>query len=222
MNYKELADLWRSQRDQTLAIDNDKVIQVVRDEHRREERRLVWLNIQEVVPAMLLFFIFGWCGLFMETGTWAFLTAALLCLGVGLFLVASTIRQRVRASAFGDSVKEQLRRAVAQVTHREWLYRNILWWYLLPLVLGWAALLFRILFGLVYEYQKGLMDELPTYVLVSGLVFVIVYIAACFAFFAWAYRANRRIAVKRYGPRREQLEEMLHEIDSGEERRSTT
>lgn len=204
MNYKQLADIWRSQRDQSLMIDEAKVIQAVRDEHRREERRLFWLNIQEVIPALILFLLIGWRGLFMETGRWAYFTAALLCLGVGLFLVGSTIRQRVRESAFGDSVKEQLRRAVSQVKHREWLYHNILWWYLLPIMLGWGVIV----------YKTMLKNGVST--------FVIVYVAVAFAFFAWVYWMNRRVAVKRYGPRRKHLEEMLRDIESSEERASTT
>ena len=204
MNFKQLADLWRSQRNQSLMIYEDNVIEAVRDEHRREERRLFWLNIQEVIPAVILFLIFGWRGLVTETGTWAFFTAALLCLGVGVFLCGSTIRQRVRESAFGDSVKEQLLRAVSQVKHRERLFRNILWWYLLPGVLGWGVIV----------YEKMFKDGVST--------FEFFYVAFCFVFFAWVYWINRRVAVKRYVPRRKQLEEMLHDIESDGEQESTT
>jgi len=204
MNDKQMSDLWNSQPAESLLIDEEKVMQAVRDEHRREQRRIYWLNAQEVIPAVFLFFFFGSAGLNQETGAWAFFAAAVLCLGVGMFLLGSTIRQRTRESAFGDAVKEQLLRAVSQVKHREWLYRNIFWWYLLPIVLGWGAIVF----------DKMFKDGPST--------FAIVYVTACFAFFACVYWMNRQVASIRYTPRRMQLEGMLHDIESADTQESTT
>ncbi len=204
MNNEDLVDIWKSQDNQSFVFDEAKLIQHVRNEHRLEERRLLWLNWQEIIPALLLFFFFGWCGFIMKSGAWAFFLAALLYLGIAVFLFSSTYRQRVLESAYGDSVKEQLQKAISQVTHRAWLYYNIMWWYLLPGVLGWGVI--------IYELMPK--DGVST----SEMV----YIAIAFAFFAWVYRANRSIAIKRYFPRRKQLEKMLQDIERDEETESIT
>ena len=200
MNYEEIIDIWQCQDDPVLVIDEERFVGALRNAHRREERKILWLNFQEVVPAVFLFVFFGGCGLLMESGAWAFFTGAFLCLGVGLFLLGSTIQQRVSESVFGDEIKDQLHRALSQVTHREWLYRNILWWYLLPGVFGWGAIVYE--FGL----KKG-----PS-------TFLIVYILIAFVFFAWVYWANRRIARNHYRPRRERLEAMLRRIESNDDK----
>jgi hypothetical protein len=226
MNDKELADLWHSQREGRLIVNEDKVIQAIRDEHRREERRFFWLNVREIAAAVFLFFVFGGFGIVAKTARWALFAAALLCLGIGLFLFCSTIRQRVKESTFGDSVKEQLQKAVSQMQHREQLFRNILWWYMLPGVLGWGVVLFGITYEVVFELidELGAVGDMTTVALVffwGFAAFVLIYAVACFAFFAWVYRANRRAAATRYLPRLEQLKAMLLDLESGEEQAAT-
>ena len=198
MNDEELIELWQSQPD-SPQVDEDAVIKALRDAHRCEDRRMLYLNVQEAVPSVFLFLIFGWCGLTFATGKWAFVAAAFLCLGIGLFLVWSTIRQRKRESRFGDTVKEQVRKSLSQVKHREWLFANILWWYLLPAVLGWGAVV----------YVVGIKDGVS--------MIELSYVIVCLAFFVWVFRLNRRAAAERYTPRRLRLEEVLGRIESGAE-----
>lgn len=195
MDDESLAELWGAQPVPPMA-DEDAVVSSLRAAHRGEDRRMLWLNVQEGVPALLLFFFFGGAGLSMKSGNWAFLGAAVLCLGVGVFLVASTLFQRRREARFGETVREQLQRSLSQVRHREWLYRNIFAWYLLPIALGWGMMVY------VMMLRDG--PSLPE----------VGYIVLSLAFFAWVYWLNRRVATNRYTPRRRELEGLLATLDA--------
>lgn len=199
MNFNELAEIWHSQDDQPLVINEEKVVEALRKEHRKEEKLLLRLNIQEISASLLLFLFFGYFGFVVKTGQWAFFSAAILCLGIGLFMFGSTRRQRRKESSFGDSVKDQLGKAISQAKHREWLYCNIFWWYLLPCLFGWGVVTFEIMLKDGVEISE------------------IIYLTVCFIFFAWVYRANRRIAINKYVPRRKQLEAMLQDLESENE-----
>ena len=125
----------------------------------------------------------------------ALFMATFLCLGFGVFLPVTIVRQRLRQSASSDTEKDELQRAVSQVKHREWLYHNILWWYLLPGAIGWG----------VVVYEEMFKDGVS--------VFEISYVAIALAFFASVYLANRRVAVTRFEPWRRRLEELVRELE---------
>jgi hypothetical protein len=146
MNFNEIAKIWNSQDTVKPALDEHALGLALRNEHRREERKMFWLTIQEVIPAVFLVLFLGYGSMVAKQGAWALYSAAILCLGVGAFLLTSTLCQRVREAKFGESVKDHLARALSQVRHREWLYEQIMWWYLLPGVLSWGLMIFE--FGL--------------------------------------------------------------------------
>ncbi len=196
MNFSELSDIWNSQSFDVDFVDKNSLMEALHDEHQREEAKLRKINIQEVVPAVGLFLFFGTFGFFVETGAWAFFAVAFLCLGIGAFLIGSTIQQRMGEAMFGDSVKEQLQKTLSQHRHRAWLYGNLLWWYLLPGVLGWYAVVH------VTMLQDGLS------------AFEIGYIVVAVVFFVWVYFANRRVATNQYQPRCGHLEEILSRFES--------
>lgn len=206
MKYDDLCDIWNTQQEQSLVIDEEKVLQTARAAHRREEWRIIWLNFQEGIPALGMFVFLGWSGLQRKTGAWAFLIAAILCLGVGLFLLVSTIRQRRQEASFGDSLKDQLAKSLAQVKHRQRLFQTVFWWYLLPLVVAWGL----IATVLVYEMRSELELSPLLIFYFSG------YVVMCFVLFWAIYRMNRDAAEKQFTPARERLEEMLAEFDSAE------
>ena len=198
MNADPLDELWRSQPTPPLAI-SDELLRALCTVHRRDNRRLLWLNFQEVIPALVMTVIFGASAWSAQSGRWAFATGAAACLGVAGFLSATSLRQRAREARFGNTVRDQLARALSQARHREWLYLQIFWWYLLPIVLGWAAILY------VSALRAGTSLSLW------------IYIGLCLAFFAWVYRANRRIAVNQFRPRRLELERLLQSLDTDDD-----
>jgi len=178
----DLQALWNDQPD-NLSISNMKELTMsLQQDHHKEQRRLLFLNMQEVIPAVGLFLWCGWKGLQADTRAWAWFVAALVTLGVALFLVASSLRQRQLEQAFDATTRGELERSLSQVKHRAQLYRSVGWWYLLPCAFAIVLILFA----------EG-VDFAATGVLV--------YLAVAVAFFAVLYYLNRKIGREKYEPK---------------------
>lgn len=196
MDFEKITDIWNAQEQPPVVTKETDLLNRLRKDHRQLERRLLWVNFQEVPLCVLLFLFFGGVGLVDSTSRWSCWVAAVLCLEVGVFLVVSTIRQKRKEAVFGNSVKDQLNRALSQARHREWLYRNNLWWYVSPIAIGVAAIF----------YQKMLADGSLLAGAICGVVVAVLYF--------FIYRMNRRIARREYRPRVQRLEAMLRHLDS--------
>lgn len=176
-----------------LTSDLAALVDSVAEAHRKDQRRLFWVNVREFVPSLVVAGALG----FSVSGSarpLATLVAAALVLAVGCFLVVSSIRHQRADRRWGISVRDQLARRLAQVNHRAWLYRNVAWWYLLPIAV--AIVLFQ--YGIGGDVRTG-----------EGLAFF----GFCIGLFAVLYRMNRKIGRTRYEPEVERLESLLAELD---------
>ncbi len=194
MDFDTMAQIWRDQDVGGVIHNEAELLQRLQHDYQCRSRKLIWLTFREGVPCLVLSTLTLAVGLNIQSGAWAFLTAAGLFLVVAVFLVAVTIGCQVSQPPFSETVRRSLQRSLAQARHREWLYRNIAWWYLFPIVIGWGAI--------VYEkmLRHGISLFAALYV-VFGLVF--------FLFVGWL---NRRIAVKHYRPLCDRLEVMLEQL----------
>lgn len=112
--------------------------------HRRDQQRLLWLNIVELVPTLMLVGV----GIYLlatgSTHPAALVAAVVLITAISCFMVISSVRHYQMDRRWNTSVRDQLARRLAQLNHRAWLYRNSGWWYFLPLMLayllGWYGL----------------------------------------------------------------------------------
>lgn len=177
------------------AADVGEVVERLRSLHRSERRRLLVLNIQEILPSLALFAGFGLVGLAVSDGA-PFLLAAFLCLGVGLVLAFASIGQLRVEGRFDDSIRGQLERRRSLLRFRERLHHRVLWWYLLPCALALLAVVSAV--GGVVDNPAGLV----TVVLAAGLGW-------------WLYRANRRVAEEHFRPRADRIDAMLADLDRG-------
>ncbi len=134
--------------------------------HRREQLYLAWLNFQEVVPAFGIAAVLIWIAPTVER-PWALAAAAALSAAVGLYLLTSSARHHGADTSFGDSIRERVSRRLAQVEHRARLFRNIAWWYLLPLA---AA------FGLIIYGSGGSLIDEPQLLAGYGVFLGVVYV----------------------------------------------
>ncbi len=176
-----------------LSLDPVALADSIASAHRKDQRRLLWLNIREVVPSLIL------TGLFASlapdsTHPVATFGAALMALVVGCFLAGSSIHHYRADRRWGTSVRDQLARRLAQLNHRVWMYQKSAWWYFLPL----AVSCFLFLYGLGGEI---------------GGTFETIY-SLGFALFVWvAYRRARSHSRTRYESEIERLEPLLAEFD---------
>ncbi len=120
-------------------IDPEALAGSIAKAHRKDQLRLLWLNVQEFVPSVFVAIIFG-TAVPGSPRPVAVVLAAAIVLAVGLFLVVTSVRHHLADRRWDTSMRAQVARRLAQVNHRARLYRSILWWYELPLFV--AILLF--------------------------------------------------------------------------------
>lgn len=161
--------------------------------HRKDQWKLLWLNVQEVVPSLVVAAAFS-SNMPDAERPLAVLASALLVLAVGGYLAITSIRHHRADRRWGTSVRDQVARRLAQVKHRARLYRSVAWWYFLPLVV--AISLFRFGIGDPFTF----FEELAFWGFLAGFSVVM-------------YFVNRWYGRTRFESKVEQLEGLLAEFD---------
>ena len=87
----------------------------------------------------------------------------LVVMGI-LFL--DRMRHRHLRPASGDTLVAELERTLARLQHQEWLVRNVIWWYLLPLVMAIGIV------GLDGVRETG--APIPVQLLLGGLMLTLI------------------------------------------------
>lgn len=139
-----IAQAWAAQ-DATISpdaldLDSAAFAESIDDAHRREQRRLVWLNVREVLPAFFSAAVFAVIAPTMQRPTAVFLAAGLY-LFIGLYMLSNSIRHHRADQLWGGSIRDQLERRLNQLHHRVQLYRTSPAWYFFPGVAGMALVL---------------------------------------------------------------------------------
>jgi hypothetical protein len=187
MSFDDLQAKWQAHdHGMRLDIDADLLLREVRRNHRALELQLWQRDFGEVTAAVLITGVFATLAVLMHQ--WTLLLCAAGSLFVGLFFVVDRWKQRRRRSVIGSSLQSTIEASLAEVQHQIWLLRNILWWYLLPLVPGLVAFLVT---NFWQSSEKGIAEQI------------------------WSvYRINQREIKKSLEPRRNELEELQTRLGS--------
>jgi len=189
----DLQAIWDDQPAHLTIPNMKELTMVLQEQHRQEQRRLLFLNLQEVTPAVGLSLLFGWKGLQTTTNAWAFFGAALLGLGVGAFLVGTSIRQRRLERGHENTTRGELERSRSQMQHRARLYRTVAWWYLLPI--AGAIILSMVAIGMDFTAPATLA-----------------YLATGVGGGVVLYRVNRKIGREKYEPKVKRLSQLIADM----------
>lgn len=195
----ELAELWK-QQEKPMAHTADpreleRLAASVRDGHRTEQMRLIWLSVREGIPLAILVVYFGYLAV---ADTPLMFVSMLLCLGIAVYFARSSIRQHQSEQRFDTTLRGSIERSLSQARHRSWMYQNCGWWYFAPLVLA---------FGLLVGW--AIVDD-PNGAKLSD-AFVIPFMGAIFGgMYWWA----RRVAATKWRPEVERLEALLADLRS--------
>jgi hypothetical protein len=130
MNFETLQQRWQKQETRSPAkVDASLVLQEVRRNHRSFERTIFWRDFREVGAALLatIYFVF-------RTRGWTDYLLGSAAAGVGIYILVDRLRQRKNRPSQSESLRSFVESSLHQVRHQSWLLRNVLWWYLLPLM----------------------------------------------------------------------------------------
>lgn len=130
MNFETLQQRWQQQETRSPAkVDASLVLQEVRRNHRSFERTIFWRDFREVGAALAatIYFVF-------RARNWTDYLLAAAAAGVGIYILVDRLRQRKNRPSQSESLRSFVESSLLQVRHQSWLLRNVLWWYLLPLM----------------------------------------------------------------------------------------
>jgi hypothetical protein len=195
MSFDDLQSKWQSHDHGTrLIIDADVLLKEVRRNHRALELSLYRRDVDEIVAAAIVTVVFG--GLAVLLREWTLFLCSAGGLFVGIFFVVDRWIQYRRRPVADDSLQSCIQASLLQVHHQIWLLKNILWWYLLPLVPGIVAFL-----GSVSWKTLGAGFGEQLVVAAVGLFCALVF---------WrANRLNQQAVRNSLEPRRDELEALL-------------
>ncbi len=198
MTFDELQKTWQSQQaDPKLAIDSDLLLKEVKRNKKYFESAIFWRDVREVGTAIMLVVFFLYFGI--KHSLWPMWLLALLCLWVGVFMVADRIVQKRRHPCLSDSLFNCVKSSLAQINHQVWLLRNVLWWYLLPPGIG-------LLIWFSFCGISIMISERPS---IGYLLFILACIVGTILLYWGVYWLNQRVIRKELIPRKQELEEFL-------------
>ncbi|MEO6388666.1 MAG: hypothetical protein ABIT16_08770 [Croceibacterium sp.] len=210
MDFDQMMDSWKSQDDKPMYGVNSDLLQLVLQHEQARIRRTLRLGqwITYIVgPGMALFAAFWlWVALLKHVPVLQIIAAAVgagtFALWVGAFWVSHR-RQALRERAFGNSLKDEIRRNLSLVEYQisQGRLRPALLW-TVPVTIG-ALLIYWLTFQI--NTDTG-FSSWSHFWIVGCIVWSIV-------FTAWS---SDREVKRKLEPRRQRLRELLETLDAGE------
>lgn len=215
MNLDDVIEGWRSQDASTLfgAVDKSQLHQMLQQEHaklEKEQRRETWGGY--VVSAVMLLIATATLGSMFQLSDDGVLVVWDYVVGLagvaGPILAVWTLfalrrSRQAREQRFGDSLRDHLRRRIAQIDDAATVERRI------GLIAVPAALLCVFAIPIAQQRAGDVPVPYSEMALPSPLWAVLIVVLLCLELFWWAPRRERRKNL----PRRRQLEALLKELD---------
>jgi hypothetical protein len=200
MEFDDLQKAWQSQNlTAQVTIKADLLLKEVRRNQLSLRATLFWRDVREVSAAILLTAWFSFDG-WRHHASPDYL-CAIICAGVGIFMIADRFVQKKTQPVFSGSLKSCLEASLAQVIHQIWLLKNVFWWYLLPLLVA-SAISMAYTNSHLRHFDKGAA---------VGAMLATLLVAW---FFVFVYRLNQTAVKKSLEPRRLELEALMATLGS--------
>jgi small-conductance mechanosensitive channel len=130
MNFETLQQHWQQQKTcSQFKVDATLVLQEVRRNQRSFQAMIFWRDFRETAAALFATIFFAARG-----RDWTDWLLAVAAAGVGLYLLVDRLRQRKQRPRASEDLRLYVQHSLDEVRHQSWLLRNVLWWYLLPLM----------------------------------------------------------------------------------------
>jgi positive regulator of sigma E activity len=188
MNFESLQQRWQQQETRSqVKVDASLILQEVRRNHRSFEAMIFWRDFREVGAALFVTVF-----IIIRGRDWTDWLLAVAGAGVGIFLLRDHLRQRKQRPRASEDLRLYVQHSLGEVRHQSWLLRNVLWWYLLPLM---VPLLISMVVNAA-SFRQGAIFFSTTLVL-TWLI----------------YWLNQHAVRKQLVPREQELERLLAGID---------
>jgi hypothetical protein len=132
MNPDDLKQAWQRQSSQ-LAVAPELLLQELQRNEQQFAATIFCRDAREILVALVLLPVWVIMGINLSS-PWTWYLAMPGIAWVAGFLVVDRMRHKPRAPQPGEPLRECGGRSLDQVEHQIWLLRNVLWWYLLPLM----------------------------------------------------------------------------------------
>jgi len=199
MNFEALQKAWQSQDPGAkVTINTDVLLNEVRRNQQQFRVMIFWRDVREVVVAAFLTWLFlHWA---IRDREWSLYLLSFACLGVAIFMLADRWLQRKKQPVTNDPLRSCIEASLIQVNHQIRLLKNVFWWYLLPFLVGFAALIGSV----VWQTRHTGLD-------------VIIFMTGCALFcglVCWGvYWLNQFAVRKTLEPRRQELKTLLTSLN---------
>ncbi|MCW5549657.1 MAG: hypothetical protein KIT44_11905 [Opitutaceae bacterium] len=142
MKWHELENLWQTQPAAPAAASWDEA--AFETQRRRFARGLARRDWLETAAGLFVAAMFSLPPLLAGAAAWPAWIAVALVLGVTAVFVRERRRARRAAPAPEAPLRLRLEAEIAELEHQRRLLRNVAWWYLLPLLLAIALLVWAV------------------------------------------------------------------------------
>lgn len=194
MNDEEMKRLWQDQPIPPPEVDIPTLLATAGKKHREFQRAIFWRDFREVAVALVLIPVFL---VFAQDrdALWTSYLMVLALVFVAGFMWIDGLRWRKATAGPGENIAETVASALAVVEHQIWLLRNILWWYLGPLM---GALVIDAVHHLLTSPRNpsSFYGPIATYLFVGAVLW-------------WV---NQRFVKRDLEPRRSELQKLLEAI----------
>jgi hypothetical protein len=198
MNPDDLKQTWRKQKSH-LAIEPELLLQELRRNEQQFAATIFCRDVREIVVALILLPVWVFMGVSLSS-PWTWYLAMPGIVWVAGFLVVDRMRHKPGAPQPGEPLRECAGRSLRQVEHQIWLLRNVLWWYLLPLMVPVFVFIGHLAWLDRDDGWNNVFDTIPPLVVVALVTGVI-------------YWLNQLAVRKELEPRRDELRTLLSSLD---------
>jgi CubicO group peptidase (beta-lactamase class C family) len=204
MIFEDLELIWRDEKSHpSHTIDDEALRRIVADRARAYRKKILWKDGSDIgVHAVTVIFVISVCiwatlngGGFASEGIGPMLVIAIGYTFVTSFRLVGRLRQKGREKKFDDSIHGNLQKLVANADYQIRLQSKYLWWYVLPIVPGYALLV------------GSFWDEGP-----EAFTFMTLTMIFIFGTIIWANRHALRTDLI---PQKEELESLLAGLENG-------
>ena len=208
MNFDQMQKKWQQQNTgESVIINTDILLKEVRRNKQYFDAMIFWRDVREAGGSFVMRIVFTMGAIYLNTLSLLF--PAFACLFVAAFMIIKRMQFKKKHPYSGHKaiLSECTLNSLAHVNYQIWLLKNVFWWYLLPFILGISTFWIWV----AWEARDSIV--------------ALLFIASCFIFLFityWAiYRLNQKAVAKELQPRKEELEDLLKNIETQENSLST-